>query len=155
MSDNYKKYVKEVDAEAIKDPNKEVSCGFLLGDDEFVKWVYKKFISSRGENKEIPELKKIRPKVSVDQVVKIVCNEFECKKEYIIQKGSKRNLAKEITIYIARDICGESVKKLGEHLGGVSGATITFSYNSIFNKSCKDNKLKKQINKTKNQILNT
>ena len=152
---NYKSYVEKVNVEAIKNPNKEVSCGFVLGDDDFVKWVYKKFISSRGENKEIPELKKIRPQVSVDKVVKIVCDEFECKKEYILQKGRKRNIAREITIYIARDICGETGKKLGEYFGGVSGMAITLSYNSIFNKSCKDNKLKKKIDKIKNKILYT
>ncbi|MGR3319159.1 MAG: transposase [Candidatus Anammoxibacter sp.] len=151
---NYKRYVEEVDAGSIKNPNKEVSYGFLLGDDSFVKWVYKQFISPRGENKEIPELKKIRPKVSVDKVVKMVCKEFECKNGYILQKGRKRNVAREITIYLTRDICGETGKKLGEYFGGVSGAAITYSYNSIFNKSCKDRKLRKRIDKVKNQILN-
>lgn len=97
-----------------------------------MKWVYKKFISLRGENKEIPELKKISPQVSVDKVVKIVCEEFGCKKENILQKGRKRN--------IAREICGETGKKLGEYFGGVSGTAITLSYNSFVGKLCKDNK---------------
>jgi len=30
---------------------------------------------------------------------------------------------------------------------------ITLSYNSVFNKSCKDNKLKKKIDKVKSKIL--
>ena len=150
---NYKSYVEEVDEGPIKNPSKEVSCGFVLGDDNLVKWVYKKFISSRGENKEIPELKKIRPQVSVDKLVKIVCEEFECKKEYILQKGRKRNIAREIAIYLARDICGETGKNLGKYFGGVSGMAITLSYNSVFNKSCKDNKLKKKIDKIKSKIL--
>ena len=122
---NYKSYVEEVNAEAIKNPNKEVTCGFVLGDDDFVKWVYKKFISARRENKEIPEFKKIRRQVSVDKLVKIVCEEFECKKEYILQKGRNRNIARGITIYLARDICGETGKNLGEYFGGVSGMAIT------------------------------
>ena len=150
---NYKSYAEEESAEAIKNPNKEVSCGFILGGDDFVKWVYKKFISKREENKEIPELKKIRPQVSVDKVVEIVCNEFECKGEYILQKGRKRNIAREITIYLARDICGETGKNLGAYFGGVSGMAITLSYNSIFNKLSKDNKLKRKVDKIKGKIL--
>ena len=44
-------------------------------------------------------------------------------------------------------------KNLGEYFGGVSGMTITLSYNSVFNKSCKDNKLKKKIDIIKSIIL--
>ena len=47
----------------IDNPNKEVSFGFLLGDGEFVKWVYMQFLSSREENKEFPELKRIKPQL--------------------------------------------------------------------------------------------
>ena len=34
--DNYRKYAEEVDTEDINNPNKEVSSGFVLGDDAFV-----------------------------------------------------------------------------------------------------------------------
>ena len=50
-------------------------------------------------------------------------------------------------------VCGETGKNPGEYFGGVSGMAITLSYNSVFNKSCKDNKLKKKINKIKSKIL--
>ena len=151
--ENYKKYVEEVDAEVIKDPNKEASSGFVLGDEAFVKWVYNKFISSRKENKEIPELKKIKPRVSVEKVIRIICKEFECGKDYIIQKGCKKNVARDIAMYIARDISGESVKNLGEYFGGISGSAVTQRYKSIFSKISSDKKLKKKTNKIKDQIL--
>ena len=150
---DYKSYVEEIDATLIDNPNKEVSFGFLLGDGEFVKWVYMQFLSSREENKEFPELKRIKPQVPVDKIVDVISKEFECEKDYIIQKGRKRNLARDITIYLLRDICGKSVKSLGEYFGGISGAAITLRYNFIDNKLCKDGKMKKKIDKIKNQIL--
>jgi len=43
---------------------------------------------------------------------------------------------------------GETGKNLGEYFGGVSGIAITLSYNSVFNKTCRDNKLKeKRVNR--------
>ena len=151
---NYERYVEDVDAEAIKNPNNEMVAGFILGDDVFSKWVYKKFISSREANKDIPELKKIKPRVSVEKVVKITCREFECEKDYILQKGRKKNDARDIAMYIARDISGESVKNLGEYFGGISGSAVTQMYKSIFSKISRDKKLKKKTNKIKEQILN-
>ena len=151
--DNYRKYVEEVDTEDINNPNKEVSSGFVLGDDAFVKWVYKKFISSREENKEIPELKKIKPRDSIEEVVRITCKEFECEKDYILQKGRKKNVARDLAMYIARDISGESVKNLGEYFGGISRSAVTQRYKSIFSKISSDKKLKKKTNKIKEQIL--
>lgn len=84
----------------------------MLGDDNFVKWVYNKFVSSRKENKEIPELKKIRPQVSVDKVGKLICMEFDSRKEDVLQKGRKRNFVRDIAMYICRDICGEPIKNI-------------------------------------------
>ena len=144
---NYKIFVEEVDVESIENPNKDLVGGFILGDDEFVKWVYNKFVSSRKENKEIPQQRKIRPGISIDEIVNKSCIEFGCKKDYILKRDSKRN--------IARDYSCESAKNIGGYLGGISGAAITLKYKSVFNKSCKDNKLKTNINKIKNQILNT
>ena len=112
------------------------------------------FLSLREENKEFPELKRIKPQVPVDKIVDVISKEFECEKDYIIQKGRKRNLARDITIYLLRDICGKSVKSLGEYFGGISGAAITLRYNFIDNKLCKDGKMEKKIDKIKNQILN-
>ena len=48
---------------------------------------------------------------------------------------------------------GETGKNLNEYFGGVSGMAITLSYNSVFNKTCRDNKLKEKIDKIKNKIL--
>jgi chromosomal replication initiation ATPase DnaA len=63
-------------------------------------------------------------------------------------------MARDVAIYIARDYSCESAKNIGGYFGGISGAAITLKYKSVFNKSCKDNKLKTNINKIKNQILN-
>ncbi len=54
----------------------------------------------------IPQLKRLKPKIQVEAVLKAVSEEFGCDQEQIITKGRKKNKAREVTIYIARDLSG-------------------------------------------------
>ena len=117
-------------------------------------WVKDTFLSKKQDNKEIPQLKKLKPKVPLETVVNAVCEEFSCNEERIIKKGRKKNKAREVAIHIARDVSGMSCKDLGLFFGGVSGALITMMHNRIADESARNRRFKGRINKIKNQILN-
>lgn len=51
-------------------------------------------MSSRQDEKEILQLKKLKLKVPLETVAKAVCGEFTCRKEQIITKGRKKNKAR-------------------------------------------------------------
>ena len=55
----------------------------------------------------------------------LVSEEFGCSQERILSKGRKKGKAREVTIYLARDMSGCSGSDLGLYFGGVSGALIT------------------------------
>ncbi len=80
--------------------------------------------------------------------------EFGCDQEQIITKGRKKNKAREVTIYIARDLSGITCKDLGDFFGGVSGALITMMYNRVAKQAEQNRKLKRKIARIKKQILN-
>jgi hypothetical protein len=42
-----------------------------------------KFLSVRGDGKEIPQLKKLKPKVSIKTIFQHVCDEFGCSEEEV------------------------------------------------------------------------
>ena len=65
-----------------------------------------------------------------------------------------KNTAREVAIYIARDMTGISCKDLGEYFGGVSGALITMMYNRVTTETSKNRRLKGRINKVKQRIFN-
>jgi chromosomal replication initiation ATPase DnaA len=88
-------------------------------------------LSVKQEEKEIPQLKKLKPKVLPETVAQAVCREFDCSAEQVIIKGRKKNKAREVAIYISRTLSGMSCKELGLYFGGVSGALITIMYNRI------------------------
>ena len=64
-----------------------------------------------------------------------------------------KNKAREVTIYLARDITGITCKKLGEYFGGVSGALITMMHNRIAEESKRNKRLKGRIDNIRKQIF--
>ena len=109
---NYKDFVEGVDIKTLENPNRMVTEGFILGDSDFVNWIKDNFLSGRQDEKEIPQLKKLKPKTKLETVVKTVCGEFACSQEYIITKGRKKNKAREVAIYLSRTLSGLTCKKM-------------------------------------------
>ena len=150
---NYKDFVEGVDIKTIENPNTQVTEGFILGDSDFVNWIKDNFLSGRQDEKEIPQLKKLKPRVQLETVANAVCDEFGCNQDHIITKGRKNNKAREVAIYIARNVSGMSCKDLGEYFGGVSGALITMMHNRIAAESNRNRRLKRRIDKIKSRYL--
>jgi REP element-mobilizing transposase RayT len=151
---NYRDFVEKVDAQTVENPYKHVTEGFLLGDEYFVNWVKETFLSSRKDEKEIPQLKKLKPKIALENVVKAVALDFACTKEFIIVKGRKKNKAREVAMYLARDMSGVSCKDLGLYFGGVSGALITIMHKRIVEESSQNRRLRHRLDGIKKRIFN-
>jgi len=41
-------------------------------------------------------------------MVEAICQEFNCQVEQILRKGAKKNTARDVAIYLARDLSGEN-----------------------------------------------
>ena len=153
-SKSYRSYVENIDLAEVKNPGKDVVGGLVLGGTEFVAWIKQTFLSKRSEQKEIPQLKELSPGIELDSVVKGVCDEFGCDFARILQKGLKRNLARDVAIFIARETTGRSGVDLGSFFGGISGAGITIRCNYISKQLERNRRLKGRINRIKNKIVN-
>jgi chromosomal replication initiation ATPase DnaA len=86
--------------------------------------------------------------------VQVTSRSFNCDRDRIIQKGGKRNIARDIAIYLSRKMTAESGVELGRYFGGISGAGITVRYKYIAKKIVKDRSLRKRIEQIKRQIIN-
>jgi len=152
--ESYRDFVEGVTLTTVENPGKHVAAGFILGDTDFVNWVKETFLSLREDEREIPQLKKLKPKVPLKTIVQAVCQEFDCTEEQVQMKGRKKNKAREIAIYLARDLTGLSCKELGTYFDGVSGALISIMCNRIAGESARNKKLKGRIEKIKREIFN-
>ena len=151
---NYRAYVEGIDIKTLKDPAADIIGGFILGDIDFVNWVKDTFLLPRNDEKEIPQLKRLKPKVSLEKILQVVSDEFGCSKEKILEKGRKKNKARSLAIYFARDLSSTTCIKLGDFFGGVSGAAITVGYNKIAGEMGGDKRLKRKVANIKARIVN-
>jgi hypothetical protein len=94
----------------LKNPAEDLSGGFILGSVDFVVWIKEAFLSNRSDENEIPQLKELKPRIKIDQIIETVCRDFNCKIETILPKGRKRNDARDVAIYLARVLSGEKEK---------------------------------------------
>jgi chromosomal replication initiation ATPase DnaA len=131
----------------------DVTEGVILGSPGFVKWVKESFLAGRSDDKEIPQLRQLKPVISKECIVDEVCKEFGCDKALILRKGQKKNLARDISIYLVRELTGEPGKSLGEYFGNISNAAITNRVKYLSKKCEKDRSVRRKIKGLKNRIM--
>jgi chromosomal replication initiation ATPase DnaA len=68
------------------------------------------FLRNKKESnsKEIPQLKILKPRPTPDAIIQAVFYKFGCGMEIILRKGKKRNLARDVAIYLCREMTGET-----------------------------------------------
>jgi putative transposase len=149
----YRRFVEGVDPTRVENPEKDVVGGFILGSVEFVNWVKSTYLSKRSGEKEIPQLKELKPRITPDDVVAAVRKEFGCDTEMIVQKGRKGNTARDVAIYLAKDLTGVSGIKLGDYFGNISGAGVTVRYSHVAKTISRNPRLRGKISRIKKRII--
>ena len=147
----YRTYVSESDP---VDPFKEGLVGSLLGSVAFVDWAKSTFFADGRETREIPELKQLKPRPSVEAIVACVGQHFKVPSELIVKRGMKHNHARDVAIFLSRDVSGCSCQALGRIFGQVSGAAITMRYKYIEQAIVEDRKLRQVADKLRKRIMN-
>jgi REP element-mobilizing transposase RayT len=150
----YRAFVEQADPQKIENPQSLAVGGFILGGTEFITWIQDRFLFNRSEQREVPQLKKLRPRPSLSHILKAVSKEFSCREKELQEKGRKRNKGREAAIYLSRSLTGISCKELGEFFGGISGAAITMKYKQCSGEIITNKKLRQKINRINRKILN-
>lgn len=149
----YQAFVESVVPAAVENPVKDVVSGFILGGVEFVEWVKDAYLSKRAEEGDISQLKKAKPRPSPDDVVSAVCEEYGCDARDILQKGRKRNSARDMAIYLARELTGATGAQLGAYFGKISGAGVTVRYSYVVKEMSRNERLKARANRIEKRII--
>jgi putative transposase len=150
----YQAFVESVAPDAVENPAKDMVSGFILGSVEFVEWVKDAYLSKRTDEGDIPQLKKAKPRPSPDDVVSAVCREYGCDVRDIVQKGRKRNSARDMAIYLARELTGATGARLGAFFGNISGAGVTVRCNYVLTEASRNPRLKNRANRIRKRIIN-
>jgi REP element-mobilizing transposase RayT len=152
---HYQRFVESVDGLAMENPENDMIGGFLLGGDDFVDWVKASFFSQKSaaskNNSQWDELD-LQPSLGV--IVDAVCDEFNCEGERVIRKGRKNNTARDLAIYLARELTGKSNVLLGDYFGQISGAGITMRSKHMAQQLRSNRRLKERASRIRRQIIN-
>jgi len=149
---SYKSYLSVAEA---PNPFDDVVGGSLLGPEKFIEWARSTFLADKKRDREIPQLKELRPRPDVEMIVEEVAEYFEVTAGSILACGRKRNVERDAAIYLSRELSGLSGQALGRHFGGISGANITTRFNTVLRSLKKDRKLAKHMKSLRQRITNS
>ena len=136
-------------------PSQDVVGGLLLGSEAFMEWAKDTFLSARKKDRQLPVLDRLRPRPALEDIVGQVAKHWQVRKQHILKRGAKRNLPRDVAIYLAREMSGCSGQELGEYFGGITGAGISVRCKHIEKVLATDRNLRRDIKNVKATFTNS
>jgi len=150
----YRHFVEEIDETFMEDPTTRAVAGSVLGNESFITWIQETFLKGRADDREIPQLKTLKPIIPIVTVIRTVGEAYECEETTITEKGRKNNRAREHAMYLSRELSGLTNALLGQRFGGISGAAVTLTCNKVVRNLKQNKHLRIKLEEIKKQILN-
>ena len=75
-----------------------------MGSEAFSEWARSTFLSPREKDRAVPALESLRPRPTVETIVKQVAKHYQVKDVDIRRRGAKRNQPRNVAIYLAREL---------------------------------------------------
>jgi len=130
----YRKFVQSLVGQEYDSPLKNVVGSVLLGSQDFINFIKQEFISSLGPGKDLPALRQLVPRVSMEVVFAEVDSVF------VKDPAFSRNLK----IYLCHRYTGEKLKSIGNHFG-ISESAVSHAGKRVRTQIELDRKLKKKV----------
>ncbi len=92
--------------------------------------------------------------VSIELITKTVCEYFEIEENKLREKNRRKEIvmARQIAMYLSKQLTKSSLKTIGLHFGGRDHSTVIHSQTTIENSLVSDFKLKETIDSIKSKI---
>ena len=138
----YQKFVTTIVDKKFDSPLDEVVGSTLLGSADFIAYIKDNFLSDKQPDKELPALKELAKKASIEDIFEIVEPVFT----------NDKALARNVKLYLCQKYTGQKLKQIGMHFGiGESGVSQACRRVSL--KIEKDSKLNKRVARLEKQII--
>jgi len=138
---SYQDFVSALTDQEYNSPLDEVVSSTLLGSADFIKFIKDNFLSAKRPDKELPALKELGKKTSMQDIVKEV--------ELVFPED--KVLSRNVKMYLCQRYTGNKLKEIGFHFGiGESG--VSQACRRVADKIEKDKKLKKKIERLEKLI---
>jgi chromosomal replication initiator protein len=110
------------------------------------------FELTRKTVKEISTRKAIN--ISIDNITKVVCQEFKVDENKVREKNRKKEvvLARQIAMFLSKELTKSSLKTVGLHFGGRDHSTVIHARNNIERLTSEDISLNELVNGLRNKL---
>ena len=137
----YREFVSQESPKEIFTVFESVRLPPILGSDRFIKWVKEHFFNNKHD-KEIPESKSLAP--SIKEIKTAICK-FYCvnEEELLISKRGSVNAPRNIAIYLARRLRGDSLDAIAKTFNIRAYSSVSSVVNRTRILLSKDQKLRK------------
>ena len=132
--DEYRKFVHSLVGQEYDSPLRNVVGSILLGSQDFINGIKQEFISSLGPDKDLPALRQLLPRVSME----VIFSEVDA--VYVQDPAFSRNFK----IYLCHKFTGEKLKSIGNHFG-ISESAVSHASKRVRRQIELDRKLKKKV----------
>ena len=130
----YREFIEELLDSEYETPLKATVASTVLGSEGFVREISERHLGDKQSERDVPAVKELTSRPSMDVIVKIIKTELVESDEMI----------RNISIYFCRKYSGAKLKEVGERFG-ISDAAVSQASRRLVLKEGKDQQLKKMI----------
>jgi len=96
-----------------------------------------------------------KKEISIDDITKVVCTQLGVKLQDVKSNKKNKNIAeaRQIAMFLAREMTNASFPDIGEKIGGRDHSTVIYSFNKIQKKLSTDKQLTVAVEKMKKIII--
>jgi len=139
----YQSFVETLVGQIYDSPITDVVGSALLGSQDFIDFIKKKYISKQEKNRNLPALNQLKPSVSMDQIFKVV--------DSLSIKDKK--VSRNLKIYLCHKYTGKKLKTIGNYFG-ISESAVSRASGRALEQIELDRKLKKKVSILEKKIKN-
>ncbi len=94
--------------------------------------------------------------VTVDEVIKVISDEFDFRENHLIGKGRRADLAlaRQVAMYLARELTGASLVTIGLHFAGRDHSTVIHACRTVEHKMDADPQFMARVESIRHELAN-
>ena len=138
----YRNFVEDMLAREYVSPLEETVASTILGSEKFVREISWRYLAKRGDERDIPAVKLLTPRLSIDDISDIVNKELT----------DQADLIRKVSIFFCRKYSGVKLKEIGERFG-LSDAAVSQTSHRLILYAGKDQGFAELLNRLDQVII--
>ena len=140
----YRQFVEGGLASGVTSPLRDAVHGFILGGDRFVARI-EELVLSRPDDGSMPELRALRSGPALEEIVAATVKSYGTDQRHVLQPGRGQTEARDVAIYLARELTGARLREIGAAFAGLSQPSVSLAASRIAQRLQSDRALSQRL----------